>query len=518
MKPLLLAFLIAGPVIQEDFTSQRSGGTQPQDRGEFTRDGWRVHSERCQMKWDLGRHYPRGTVEFEVKGPLRQQAKRSLFSAWNEEAAADGDRKTQGFFQLRVMEEGMMLRLTFRPGGGSFEGHTGKLEWDADRWYRIRGSWDTEGGLNHLWRDGKLIATGRFNQPFAGLRWVFIGKDNYQKFVSIPGLVYRNLKVNVEGPTEEPPLTLYFPRPGERPDVQSRWSVQEAGLEPGVISALENVAPRWALWRNGRLVHVKGDFNEGHDVASNRKTWHAMAVGAGIQQGKIRSLNERIQGRAAWWHVITQSAGFDYPYGSYPAYPPGRMWTYSDYNPVALCNALARAWGRKDYYDDYASVLKQAYFDAIGMRGWKILHDKGRGAQGPDDGIRLVLDLEDMGRLGLLALARGNWDGKQLVPAWFVRQLERKQTYGMLTNYKGPNDGIIDLDPAKFAECPYGMMTWVNTDGDLIAGADRGWAFASGAGGYVTLWNRRFGIVFAAGGAQDRTMAAITIEKHLVKK
>jgi hypothetical protein len=123
-----------------------------------------------------------------------------------------------------------------------------------------------------------------------------------------------------------------------------------------------------------------------------------------------------------------------------------------------------------------------------------------------------------MGRLGLLVLARGNWGGKQLVPAWFVRQLEHKQTYGMLANYKGPNDGIIDLDPAKFPECPYGLMTWVNTDGDLIPGADPGWAFASGAGGYVTMWNRRFGIVFAAGGAPDRSVAATILEKHLLTK
>lgn len=470
---LIISAVAAWPAVVEDFTTRRTSGAQLQDRGEFTREGWCVTTERCQMKWDLGRHCPRGTVEFDVKGPLRQQDKRSLFSAWNEEAASDGGRKTRGVFQLRVMR-------------GSLEAYTGPRPWKASA-----GS------------SSERITTRS----------------------SSPSLVCRNLKVRVEGPAEDPQLDLYFPPPGEGLDVQSRVTPEEAGFAPGVIAALEEIAPRWALWRNGRLVHVKGDFNETSDVASQRKTWHALTVGAALQLGKIQSLDQRIRewnkdltgehGNATWWHVMTQSAGFDYPYGKYPAYPPGRMWTYSDYNPVNLCNALARVWGRKDCHDHYETVVKEAYFDAIGMRGWQIAYKKDRAFKGPDDGVRFILDLEDMGRLGLLVLARGKWGGKQLIPAWFVQQLERKQTYGMLINYDGPNDGKVGLDPEKFPEVPYGLMTWVNTDGDLMPGADRRWAYAAGAGGHLTMWNRRFGIVFAAAGAQDATRVANILEKHL---
>jgi len=192
-----LGFAQGRLVIDEDFTTGGSSAQMPQEKGEFTAEGWRVTSERCQMKWDLGEFHSKGTVELEVKGPLDQEPKRNLFSAWNEEAAADGDRKTQGFFQLRVLEHGMMLRLTFRAGGRSFEGGTGPLVWE-DKWYRIKGTWDTEGGICRLWRDGELLSEGKFNSEFKGLRWVFIGKDNYQRFVSIPGLVYRNLKVWVD--------------------------------------------------------------------------------------------------------------------------------------------------------------------------------------------------------------------------------------------------------------------------------------------------------------------------------
>lgn len=326
-------------------------------------------------------------------------------------------------------------------------------------------------------------------------------------------------------------VDFYFPPPGEGIDVQHRWTAAQAGFDPAVLKELEDAADRWALWRNGHLVHVKGDFNKSEDVYSNRKTWHAMIVGAAIQQKKIPSLKQKIStwdkdltgkdADAAWWHVITQSAGFDYPYGSYPDFDPGKMWTYSDLNLVSLCKSLARVFGKPEYRGHYDEVAKAAYFGAIGMRGWSTVLKKDASSPGPDDGVRFVLDLEDMGRLGLLVLARGNWNGKQLVPASFVEELETKQTKGMQVNYDGPNDGDINRDPKQFREAPYGYLTWVNTDGDEFPGADRGWAYASGRGGYRTMWNRKLGIVFATAGMKSlpktRDVPQI-IEAHLKRK
>ncbi len=311
---------------------------------------------------------------------------------------------------------------------------------------------------------------------------------------------------------------LYFPPPGEGLDVQSRQTPEQAGLDPAVLKELEGVASRWALWRDGHLIHVKGDFNKTENVASNRKTWHALTVGAAIQQGKVRSLDQKISvwnkdlagknAQATWRHVITQSAGFDYPYGDFPAFPPGRMWTYSDLNPIQLCNALARTYGRKDYLDNYDLVVKEAFFDAIGMRGWRTGLTRDPRFSLEHDGIRFFFDLEDMGRLGLLVIARGRWNGKRLIPEWFVKELERKQTYGMRVNYEGPNDGTPSgMDLKRFPEVPYGFMTWVNTGGDYYPSADRGWALARGAGGFLTLWNHKYGIVFAAAGADTRPSA-----------
>lgn len=182
--------------VDEDFTTGRTRAERPRDPGEFVPDGWRVRNFESQLKYDLGKHYRKGLVEIEIRGPLKQQPKHSLFSAWNEEAASDGDRKTQGFFQLRLINDGMMLRLTYRPGGRSFEGEVAPLEW-KDKWYRIEGTWDTAGGESTLKRDGVPLKAGKFNSAFEGFRWVFIGTDNYQDFRAIPGMVYRRLKVCV---------------------------------------------------------------------------------------------------------------------------------------------------------------------------------------------------------------------------------------------------------------------------------------------------------------------------------
>lgn len=316
------------------------------------------------------------------------------------------------------------------------------------------------------------------------------------------------------------PQAIYFPPPGEGFDRQSPHKPEAAGINPALVEKLKGKGARWALWRHGYLLHVEGDFNYVQRVASLRKTWHALTVGAAIKQGRIPSLDQKISvhetdlkgndALATWRHVITQSSDFDYPYGNYPDFKPGEMWTYSDANPLRLTDALAKVYGKKDHRDNYADVLKAAYFDRIGMQGWKVIPRV--------DGAILDLDLEDMGRLGLLVLARGKWAGQEVIPQWFVEQLETKQTRGMKVNYNGPNDGrptTLFGKEARYPEAPYGFLTWVNTDGDVYPKADRAWAWGAGAGGHAVFWNHKLGIVFAVHGREDDFPFPEIIEAHI---
>jgi CubicO group peptidase (beta-lactamase class C family) len=330
------------------------------------------------------------------------------------------------------------------------------------------------------------------------MRWF-----RYEKYLVLGWILSASLAPAAETQESGTP-SYYFPPPGQSIVNQNRLLPEEVGMRPEFVARIKDrmQGNRWALWRHGYLIHVEGDFNRNTEVASLRKTWHALTVGAAIGQDKIPSVHEKIHiwrkeltgkdAKATWWHVITQTSGFDYPYGEFPAYEPGQIWTYSDKNPRHLCTALARVYGKRDYADGYDDVVRQAYFDAIDLRGWTTRVNQ--------DGIRFQFDLEDMGRLGLLLLARGKWQDEQVIPRSFVEQLETKQTYGARVNYSGPDDGVIGLDPKEFPEAPYGYMTWVNTDGDYYPGADRAWAWGAGAGGSRVLWNHRNGIVFAGFG------------------
>jgi CubicO group peptidase (beta-lactamase class C family) len=89
---------------------------------------------------------------------------------------------------------------------------------------------------------------------------------------------------------------IHFPPPGEALANQDRRPPVAVGLKPDIIPQLRAHVRtgRWALWRNGRLVRVEGDFNARTEVKSLRKTWHALAVGAAIGQGKIPSLDRKL--------------------------------------------------------------------------------------------------------------------------------------------------------------------------------------------------------------------------------
>ena len=299
-------------------------------------------------------------------------------------------------------------------------------------------------------------------------------------------------------------LTYYFPPPGQSLSNQSQHQPSEVGLSDSIVTNLTGKASRWALWRHGYLVHVEGNFNQNAEVKSLRKTLHALTVGAAVKQGKIPGIDQPVSvyqtelagkdAQATWKHVMTQSASFDYPgCGDSTDYNPGEMWTYSDLNPYHLNHALAKAYGRVDYYDNYNLVLTEAYFNAIGMQGWS--------SQTNTDGIRLVLDLEDMGRVGLLVVAGGVWNNVEVIPQGFIEELEVKQTQGMQVNYQGCNDGTLGfLNPSQYPESPYGYFTWVNTDQDYYPGASAAWAWGAGDGGYYILWNRNNGIVFTGVG------------------
>jgi hypothetical protein len=213
--------------ICDSLASGKSSGTQPLGKGKFTKEGWQVTDETSQIKYDLGAHYTKGTAEFEMKGPLKQTEKRTVFGLWPTEDASEtveqrDKEKKAAFHQVRLFEGGLMFRFSHRPSGSNLEKGTGAIAWEApdgkgkpgsstDGWHHVKTTWDTDGGTSRLWIDGKEVLSGTYKTKFPGFRWAFLGRDNYRPHgigQAVPGVVFRNLKVyGVSGESKAPVAT-----------------------------------------------------------------------------------------------------------------------------------------------------------------------------------------------------------------------------------------------------------------------------------------------------------------------
>jgi CubicO group peptidase (beta-lactamase class C family) len=317
---------------------------------------------------------------------------------------------------------------------------------------------------------------------------------------------------------------IHFPQPGEGIQFQDQRTPEEVGLSPTIIEDVDKVIAqgRWAIWRYGYLVHIEGDFNANSEVRSLRKTFFALAVGSALQSQRIPSIDQSLSHlnlqtnnqKLTWHHLLNQTSGL------YSAQlTPGEEWAYHDFNPYLLCQALSSIYGKSSYEDNFSDVIGEALLNPIGAQGWS--------TKAEEDGVRLVLDLEDLGRIGTLLIAHGKWNEKSIVPEGFVEELSTKQTYGIQANYtvnsefevtssQGQNrwnpSGIIKaiknqvrgeqnfqgMHVKKFSESPYGYMAWVNTDQDLWPGVSPKWSMGYGAGGNLLIWNLESGLVLAA--------------------
>lgn len=120
---------------------------------------------------------------------------------------------------------------------------------------------------------------------------------------------------------------------------------------------------------------------------------------------------------------------------------PGEHWDYSDAGFAHLSLIFSRVTGK-----EIADYMNERVFRPIGIRnfGWDL--QGGSGHIGPHTNAHsgLHLSARDFARVGYLMAHRGRWEGKQLVPEWWIDLATRSSQ---------------DLNRS------YGYTFWVNTDG-----------------------------------------------------
>jgi CubicO group peptidase (beta-lactamase class C family) len=104
-----------------------------------------------------------------------------------------------------------------------------------------------------------------------------------------------------------------------------------------------------------------------------------------------------------------------------PLLMPGKVFQYMDVNPILATAMLSAAAGEK--LQDYA---EEKVFKPLGMKhyAWTRADEKGLVSGGWGLRLRAV----DMARLGVLALQNGQWEGKQVAPADWIKTITTGQS------------------------------------------------------------------------------------------
>jgi CubicO group peptidase (beta-lactamase class C family) len=193
---------------------------------------------------------------------------------------------------------------------------------------------------------------------------------------------------------------------------------------------------------------------EGHPLSDPRKDKiklkHLLSMTSGIP-GQAQGL----LGMA----VVPGSGEFELALGKEPSRfgisaakmvaEPGQVWDYSDAAFAHLSLIFAKVAGKE--IGDY---MKERVFQPIGIQnfGWDL--QGGAGHIGPHTNAHsgLRFSARDFARLGYLMAHHGLWEGKQVVPKWWIDLATRSSQ---------------DLNRS------YGYTFWVNTDGAHWPGAPK---------------------------------------------
>ncbi len=260
--------------------------------------------------------------------------------------------------------------------------------------------------------------------------------------------------------------------------------------QEGMDSALLRKAREFALigdgsgciTRRGRLIIQWGDQKRRYDLKSTTKAIGVTSLGLALKDGKIKSLNDLAKKyqfslgispesnvKTGWldkitlFHLATQTAGFGKS-GGYTEllFEPGTKWSYSDGGPNWLAECVTLVYGK-----DLNTIMFERVFGPIGIKPSDLTWRKNayrpheiNGIKRREFGSGISANVDAMARIGYLYLRRGRWQGKQIIPVWFV-DAARTVPYGVR--------GLVVVKPETYfnASEHYGLLWWNNADGTM---------------------------------------------------
>jgi CubicO group peptidase (beta-lactamase class C family) len=297
------------------------------------------------------------------------------------------------------------------------------------------------------------------------------------------------------------------------------WERETNGLSPETVQGVDTFVHTLdttglMVVKSGRVVYEYGDVKRLSYLASTRKSVLSMLYGANVASGKIHldatlkdlgmsdvagllPIEERakvidlITARSGVYHPVTQGFGLLYelkfsacPGVSRPAAEdepswvpkrgskePGTYWRYYNWD-FNTAGAVFERMTRKNIFD----ALRDDLAIPIGMQDFDRERQQKSGDQTRSQypAYHMVLSTRDMARLGLLMLRQGQWRGRQIIPAEWVRRSTSVRT------------SWAERQPANDS-FGYGYLWWV-WDGPLAIGSYQGAYTSMGSyGQYITI-------------------------------
>ena len=261
---------------------------------------------------------------------------------------------------------------------------------------------------------------------------------------------------------------------------------QQVGMDPAMLAKARDYAltgdGSGCITRHGRLVMRWGDWKRRYDLKSSTKAIGVTAVGLALQDSKIESLHEPAKkhhpsigvppesnAETGWldkitlFYLATQTAGFDKP-GGYTKlmFKPGTKWSYSDGGPNWLAECVTLVYGK-----DLQELMFERVFGPIGIKRsdlrWRnnaYRPHEINGVKRREFGSGIHANVNAMARIGYLYLRRGRWQGKQIIPSWFVdmARIVPKEIRGL---------PVVKRESYFNASDHYGLLWWNNADGTM---------------------------------------------------
>ena len=222
---------------------------------------------------------------------------------------------------------------------------------------------------------------------------------------------------------------------------KSGWSAE--GLA-AVTRELNTIGSTSALIvQHGVIVAAWGDITHRSNLHSCRKSFASALIGIQAAQGKINldqtlaqlniddlppsltpaekqaTVRELLQARSGVYHdAAYETAGMKAKRPARGSHPHGAFWYYNNWDFNVLGHLYEQAAGKSIFQGFYDSIAQP-----IGMQDFTPRN--GHYVSEPTSRYPAYLfdfSARDFARFGLLFLHHGNWQGRQIVPADWVRQ------------------------------------------------------------------------------------------------